>query len=139
MTVTAKNDQEQFVLDFFEALSSGDLERLRPFLTPTSVWKPMVVDIPGAGEYHGDDIIDVFLGPVRGMFREGDPKVHVSMLMSDGDIVAAESTSDGETADGRPYFNSYAWVFRLKDGKLDRLHEYMDSHYVARLFGLAAE
>lgn len=136
MTVTAKNAQEQFVLDFFDALSSGDLERLRPFLTPDSVWKPMVRDIPGAGEYHGQDIIDVFLAPVRGMFKPGDPKVHVGALISDGDIVAVESTSTGETQDGKIYDNSYAWVFRLKDGKLDRLHEYMDSHYVARLFGM---
>jgi len=136
MTVTAKNAQEQFVLDFFEALSSGDLERLRPFLMDASVWKPMVRDIPGAGEYHGQDIIDVFLAPVRGMFKPGDPKVHVSALMSDGDMVAVESTSTGETQDGKIYDNSYAWVFRLKDGKLDRLHEYMDSHYVARLFGM---
>jgi ketosteroid isomerase-like protein len=126
MAVTAKNAQEQFVLDFFEALSSGDLERLRPFLTPDSVWKPMVRDIPGAGEYHGNDIIDV-----------GDPKVHVGALISDGDMVAVESTSTGETQDGKIYDNTYAWVFRLKDGKLDRLHEYMDSHYVARLFGMA--
>ncbi len=137
MTVIAKNAGEQFVLDFFDALSSGDLERLRPFLTETSVWQPMVRDIPGAGEYHGMDIIDVFLAPVRGMFKPGDPKVHVTALISDGgDRVAVESYSTGTTQDGKDYRNDYAWVFRLRDGKLDRLHEYMDSHYVARLFGM---
>ena len=137
MSVTAKNANEQFVLDFFTALSSGDLERLRPFLTPTSVWKPMVRDIPGAGEYTGNDIIDVFLGPVRGMFKPGDPKVHVTAMFSDGDLVCVESDSTGDTADGKRYENAYCWVFRIKDGKLGRLHEYMDSHYVARLFGMA--
>jgi len=136
MSVTAKNPQEQFALDFFEALSSGELDRLRPFLTETSVWKPMVRDIPGAGEYHGSDIIDTFLAPVRGMFKPGGPKVLVSAILSDGDMVAVESTSIGETQDGKVYDNSYAWIFRLKDGKLDRLHEYMDSHYVATLFGM---
>ena len=136
MTVTAKNSQEQFVLDSFEALSSGDLERLRPFITDTSVWQPMVKDIPGAGEYHGQDIVDVFLAPVRGMFKPGDPKVHVKAIFSDGDMVAVESWSSGEVADGREYRNDYAWIFRLKDGKIARLHEYMDSHYVARLFGM---
>jgi ketosteroid isomerase-like protein len=135
--VQAKNANEQLVLDFFEALSSGDLERLRPFFTDQSVWKPMVKDIPGAGEYQGNAIIDDFLAPVRGMFRPGDPKVHVQALISDGDTVAVESISTGQTQDGKIYENSYAWVFRVKDGRVLRLHEYMDSHYVARLFGLS--
>lgn len=134
--VTAKNANEQLVLDFFEALSSGELDRLRPFLTADSVWKPMVTDIPGAGEHKGNAIIDEFLAPVRGMFKPGDPKVHVTALISDGDTVAVESTSSGGLEDGRTYNNSYCWVFRVKDGKILRLHEYMDSHYVAQLFGL---
>ena len=136
MSVQAKNANEQLVLDFFAALSSGDLDRLRPFLTPESVWQPMVKGIPGAGEHRGNAIIEEFLGPVRGLFAPGDPKVHVRALLSDGDVVAVESTSTGHLADGRVYENAYAWVFRVKDGKVVRLHEYMDSHYVARLFGL---
>jgi len=31
MSVTAQNANEQLVLDFFEVLSSGDLEKLREF------------------------------------------------------------------------------------------------------------
>ena len=138
MSVTAKNANEQLVLDFFVGLSSGDLDNIRPFLTDESVWQPMVKDIPGAGEYQGNQIIDDFLGPVRGMFNEGDPKVFVKALMSDGDMVAVESWSLGELPDGREYRNDYAWIFRLKDGKIARLHEYMDSHYVARLFGMTS-
>ena len=137
-TVVAKNANEQLVLDFFVALSSGDLEALRPFLTERSVWQPMVRDIPGAGEYTGNQIIDDFLAPVRGMFRPGDPKVFVKALLSDGDMVAVESRSLGRLPDGRDYRNDYAWIFRLRDGKIARLHEYMDSHYVARLFGMDA-
>lgn len=136
MNATPKNASEQLALDFFEALSSGELDRLRPFITEDSVWQPMVKNIPGAGEHRGSDIIDVFLAPVRGMFAPGDPKVHVTAIFSDGDFVAVESWSDGHLADGREYRNDYAWVFRMKDGKIHRLHEYMDSHYVARLFGL---
>jgi len=138
MSIAAKNANEQAVLDFFTGLSTGDLDNIRPFLTEDSVWQPMVRDIPGAGEYRGNQIIDDFLGPVRGMFAPGDPKVHVAAIFSDGDMVAVESTSTGHVADGREYNNSYAWVFRMKDGKIARLHEYMDSHYVARLFGLEA-
>jgi ketosteroid isomerase-like protein len=136
MTVTAKNADEQIVLEFFAALSTGELERLDPFLTGESVWEPMVKDIPGAGAYKGKAIVEEFLGPIRGVFAVGDPKIHVQNLFSDGGMVAVESYSDGHLADGREYYNRYAWVFRVKDGKVLRIHEYMDSHYVARLFGL---
>lgn len=136
MNLTPKNANEALALDFFEALSSGDLEKLRPFLDENSVWEPMVKDIPGAGCYKGNTIIDEFLAPVRGMFAPGDPKVHPQTLFSDGDYVAVESYSDGKLQDGRSYHNRYSWVFRMNNGKIGSLHEYMDSHYVATLFGL---
>lgn len=136
MTVKAKNANEQLVLDFFEVLSSGDLEKLRPFFHDASVWLPMVTAIAGAGAHVGMGIIDDFLAPVRGMFEPGDPKVHPTAIFSDGDIVGVESRSTGKTQDGKVYDNLYAWVFRVSDGKIDRIHEYMDSHYVAKLFGM---
>ena len=136
--VQAKKANERLVLALFEAQTSGDLERLRPCLHEATVWEPLVTDIPGAGGHKGSAIIDEFLAPVRGMFKPGDPKVRVTSLISDGDTVAVESTSTGGLQDGRSYNNIYAWVFRIRDGKIARLHEYMDSHYVARLFGLTA-
>jgi ketosteroid isomerase-like protein len=136
MTITAKNANEQLVLDFFAVLSSGDLEKLRGFFHDHSVWQPMVKGIAGAGEHVGMDIIDLFLAPVRGMFQAGDPKIHVTNLFSDGDTVGVESYSTGTTLDGKVYENEYAWVFRVSNGKIDRLHEYMDSHYTAQLFGM---
>jgi uncharacterized protein len=139
MSVSAKNANEQLVIDFFATLSTGELERLRPFLTDASVWQPMVKDIPGAGEYQGSAIIDDFLAPVRGLFNPGDPKVEVLAIMSDGDTVVAETIGAGGLPDGRRYENRYCWVFRLDAGKVARVHEYMDSHYVARLFNLDAQ
>ena len=136
MTIKAKNANEQLVLDFFEVLSSGDLEALRAFFHDKSVWHPKVKGIAGAGEHVGMAIIDLFLAPVRGMFEPGDPKVHVTNLFSDGGTVGVESYSTGKTLDGKVYENDYAWVFHVSNGKIDRLHEYMDSHYTAQLFGM---
>jgi ketosteroid isomerase-like protein len=70
------------------------------------------------------------------MFEAGDPKVHVTNLFSDGGTVGVESYSTGKTLDGKVYENDYAWVFSVSNGKIDRLHEYMDSHYTAKLFGM---
>ena len=134
--VTASNANEQLVLDFFEVLSSGDLENLRGFYHDQSVWEPKVKDIAGAGRHVGMDIIDTFLAPVRGMFNPGVPKIHVHTIFSAGPMVCVESNSTGGLPDGKVYDNDYCWVFKVSNGKIDEMREYMDSHYTAKLFGM---
>ena len=46
--VAANNANEQAVLDFFETLSTGDLDALARHLHEDASWEPMVRDIPGA-------------------------------------------------------------------------------------------
>jgi hypothetical protein len=137
MAAIAKTPQEQIVLDFFRILSSGELEAIRRALHPDAEWRPMVENIPGAG-VHGprDYIVDQFLAPVRGMFAPGDPKTTVNSIVSSGDFVMVESRGLGKLADGRTYDNRYAWALELKDGLVYRIREYMDSHYIATLFGV---
>lgn len=141
MTHPANNPAEQLVLDFFAALSAGDLERLRGFYHEASVWEPKVKDIPGAGRHVGMAIIDEFLAPVRGMFRPGDPKIHVRAMFSrigpEGKAwVCVESHSTGESMAGKPYDNDYCWVFEISNGRIDAMREYMDSLYTAKWFGM---
>jgi ketosteroid isomerase-like protein len=131
----AANQNEQIVLDFFATLSTGELERVRAALHPDASWTPQVKDVPGAGVHRGRDaIVDEFLAPVRGLFKPGDPKVHVDTICSKGTTVMCETRGQGTLADGRPYDNLYAWAIEIKDGKVFALREYMDSHYVMTLF-----
>jgi len=96
----------------------------------------MVENIPGAGVHRPRDyIVDQFLAPVRGMFAAGDPKTTVNTICSRGDFVMIESRAIGKIADGRTYDNRYAWAIEIKDGLVWRIREYMDSHYIATLFG----
>ena len=135
--VRADNENERITLEFFETLSTGDLERLRPLLHTDVTWIPQVRDIPGAGTYHGHKgVIDEFLAPVRGLFAPGDPKTTVKSIVSKGPLVMVESVGLGKLADGRTYDNRYAWAIEVRDGKVFAIREYMDSHYVAKLFGM---
>lgn len=133
---TASTPQEQIVLDFFETLNTGDLEAIRATFHPEATWIPMIEGVPGAG-VHGprDKIVDEFLAPVRGLFQPGDPKNIVDRIASSGDLVMCESRGFGTLLDGREYRNRYAWSIELRDGKIFTIREYMDSYYVAKLFG----
>ena len=136
--IEARNAHEQAVLDFFAVMNRHDLEAARDCFTEDATWIPQVRDIPGAGEYRGrDTIIDVFLAPMRGVFRPGDPRTEVLSITSGDTLVMVETRGTGTLADGRAYDNRYAWAIEVRDGRLAAIREYMDSHYVARLFGFA--
>ncbi len=134
--ITADNANEQLIVDFFNTLSTGDLERVRDFFHEEATWVAMVKEIPGVGVHRGKKgIVDDFLKPIRGMFAPGDPKVTLTSVASKGPLVMAESKGFGHVADGRPYDNHYCWALEIKDGKIFRLREYMDSLYISKLFG----
>jgi ketosteroid isomerase-like protein len=136
----ADTDNERLVLEFFSVLSAGNFARLSEMLHDEATWTPMIRGIPGAGVHRGKSgIIDEFLVPVRGMFRPGDPKTTVDTICSKGSLVLTESRGSGQVADGRPYENQYAWAFEIRDGKILAVREYMDSLYVATLFGMAKD
>jgi len=134
--VTADNESERIVVKFFETLSTSDFDRIRDLIHEDATWEAMVKDIPGVGVHRGKKgIVDDFLMPIRGMFAPGDPKVKLTSMASKGSLVICESTGKGKVADGRPYDNLYCWAIELKDGKIYRLREYMDSLYISKLFG----
>ena len=129
--VKAENASEEFVVRFLEVLSTGDLEKLRPMVHEEATWEPMGKSIPGAGLHVGrKGIIDEFLGPVRGLFEPGEPKVEILNMISKGPQVAAETQGRGTLKNGKAYDNRYVWIFELKDGMLYRLREYMDTAYI---------
>ena len=125
---------EQIVRSFFETLSTGNLERVRALLHEQATWAVMATGIPGAGEKKGrNPIIDEFLGPVRGLFVDGDPKVTVERLICQGPAVVAEARGIGRLKNGKKYDNHYAFVIEIKDDKIFALREYMDSYHVSTL------
>ena len=134
------NDNERLVLEFFSVLSAADFPRLRELMHDEVTWTPMMRGVPGAGVHRGKSgIIDEFLIPVRGMFRPGDPKTTVDTICSKGSLVLTETHGSGHVADGRVYDNQYAWAIEVRDGKIFAIREYMDSLYVAKLFGMAKD
>ncbi len=131
----ASNENERVVIDFFATLATGNLEAIRQALHEEATWTPMVRGVPGAGKHVGrKGIVDEFLAPVRGLFRPGDPKVHMKTIASNGPLVLTETYGTGVLADGRQYENAYCWAVEVKDGKIFAIREYMDSFYVAKLF-----
>ena len=109
MTAASNESRNEFLVrQFFETLSTGDLEALRPLFHKDASWEATAQTIPGAGITKGrDKIIDEFLAPVRGLFEPGDPEGRgPPNLRQAASWVAAETTGVGMLSNGNEYRQS---------------------------------
>ncbi len=83
--------------------------------------------------------------PIRGtmdgffprIFGRLDPDVpvvqDVHRIIADGEYAVAEWTTHARTRDGRRYDSDYAGVFRVVNGQLAAVTEYLDTAYASRV------
>jgi len=62
-------------------------------------------------------------------------KTRAERFIAEDDLVAIEARGDNTTKTGKPYNNRYCFVFRLSDGKLQEVTEYMDTLLVVAALG----
>jgi ketosteroid isomerase-like protein/catechol 2,3-dioxygenase-like lactoylglutathione lyase family enzyme len=110
----------------FDALAQGDT---RPFVdalagdvrwevTGTSRW---------SRTYDGKKAVMAdFLGPIMEQFATRYRNSPRRMTAQD-DRVVVECRGEVTTKDGKPYNNEYCWVFRLENGRIKEVTEYMDT------------
>ena len=81
----------------------------------------------GSRTYGGKDafmreVIHPFNARMRGRLI---PTVH--RLYAEGDTVIAHFDARGTALDGKPYVNSYAWILRMKDGRIVEATAFFDA------------
>ncbi len=82
-------------------------------------------------------VLEELLGTLRTLVVP--PIVVVAQrFIADGDFVAVEARGKNTTTAGVPYNNTYCFVFRVADGKLRELTEYLDTELVNSALGAAA-
>ena len=85
---------------------------------------------PVSGVYRGlKQIVDDFFTPWRKQIV-GDIGLAVDELIGDGECVVALARGKAKTIHDLPYDNDYAFVFRLRDGKIREVIEYLDTALV---------
>ena len=64
--------------------------------------------------------------PFNARMKEGI-KPFIRGLYADGEAVIIFFDAAGVARDGKPYTNTYAWFFDMRDGKVIRAHAFFDS------------
>jgi len=75
-------------------------------------------------------VLRELLAPLRERIA-GRIKTAGVRFVAEGDLVVVEARGSNTTKDGVPYDNSYCFVFRVRDGKLAEVTEYMDTQLAA--------
>ncbi|WP_181387452.1 nuclear transport factor 2 family protein [Streptomyces sp. Act143] len=57
----------------------------------------------------------------------------VHRVIADGDTAAVLQGMRAQTHDGRDYVNEYVFVYRVRDGYIDRIHSHADTLTAARV------
>lgn len=122
---------EQIAEQFFRTLSAGDYVNLENMLTTDAVWTVVPKSIPGSGDHKGAKAIAEDFKNIRLLFRDGDPKLHVTNVFATGSWAAIETHTVGAFKNGNTYDSRYCWIMEIVDGRIRTLREYMDGGYVA--------
>jgi ketosteroid isomerase-like protein len=128
---TAEN--KQLLQDIFAATARGDSRPLVEAMADDFRWT-----IAGSGRWartYDKQAVMSELFPALRARIEGRIRIIPQRVLADGDFVVVEARGDNVTRDGKPYNNSYCFVFRLIGGKLAEVTEYMDTELVTAALG----
>ena len=113
---------------FFDALSEGRAKRLQAMLH-----EDVELTFPGSrfgGTFQGQRKIVVFLRQIQRFFRDGLRFTVVWAGLS-GDRGIVQWTNAGTTREGTAYANRGCTVFRIEDGLIREIDDYLDTERMA--------
>ena len=66
---------------------------------------------------------------------EGGITITPDNFIAEGDYVVTQGRGNSRTKSGKSYNNTYCHVFRIADGKVQEVTEYLDTELVTKAFG----
>lgn len=123
-------DAKDVVLRFLELMSRGDPEDTEKagamFAEDAEFW--IIGNLPMSGMVRGREaILEKRLRPGAKLTVPGSKQLQVGMTVAEGEYVATEWKSQRKVVGGPDYHNEFFGLFRIKDGKIHLLREYMDT------------
>jgi uncharacterized protein len=134
-------DSKQVVMALYAAYAAGDANQIVDWLHDDAVWtapagnatqvalglgSPEDAGEPrGANDLDREAIIEFMAYNFARLF--GNVTNQFRTVSAEGDVVVVEHRLSAILPNGRPYVNDYCFVYELRDGKVWRIREYMDT------------
>lgn len=127
-------DNKKLIESMFAALSRGNPEGYLAGLAD-DVKFTIIGKTKFSGLFDGKkNVIEKLLGPLAAQL-DGGLAVTPQHLVAEGDTVVMQAQGSSKTKTGRRYDNTYCIVFRITNGKVTNITEYLDTELVTEAFG----
>jgi uncharacterized protein len=122
---------KKLVTDFFGNFSQGRTEQVLGSMTDSATWW-VAGNFPLSGTRDKKSFGELLAGISENC--EGPIRITVKGLTAEGNRVAVEAESYVKLKNGRVYKNQYHFLVEVKDGKVDRVREYLDTMHTNEIF-----
>ena len=113
----------------FAELSQGNGQPFMDALADDVRWT-VIGSSPWSRTYAGKrEVVEQLMRPLFSQFADQYSARAIRVLAED-DVVVVEARGEVNTKSGRPYNQTYCYVFRLADGQVRELTEYLDTELV---------
>lgn len=127
--MSAETGAEAVVRQWFDRVSKGDGPGAMELFDP-EVSYTLQGTTPVSGTYSGlQSVVDDFLVPWRKQI-DGEIVLDVSEVITQGDRVVVLCRGRAKTVFGHDYDNEYCFVFRVRDGRITHVNEFLDTALV---------
>jgi uncharacterized protein (TIGR02246 family) len=131
-------DSKTVVARYVEAVQAGDAGAIREAFAEDAVWR-LDGELPISGTWRGRDaIMNEFLATAMSYYEPGSVDLEITRIVAEAEHAVMEWTSRARTTRGEAYENHCIGVFTVRDGRIVRVHEYMDTLYAHRAAFAAA-
>lgn len=118
---------KKIVRDFIEVIGRGDVDAIRNAYTEDGYCQTMGNTLI-SGKFSRDQVA-MAAGRIFEAFPAG-VQFEIVNMTAEEDRVAVEAISHGDHVSGAHYSNHYHFFFRLRDGRIAELREFMDTELV---------
>ncbi|MFT4581520.1 MAG: ketosteroid isomerase-like protein [Gammaproteobacteria bacterium] len=123
------SENQNIVRQWFDHIGAGNAEAAFALFSDDIVYD-LKGTTPVSGVFRGlDSIVNDFFVPWRKQI-DGDLVVRIDDTFGEGDRVVALGHGAAKTIFGLPYENDYAFVCTVRDGKICKIIEFLDTALV---------
>jgi uncharacterized protein len=127
-------ENKQLIQNMFAELSKGNADAFLGNMAD-DVRFTIIGTTKYSGTFNGkQELISKLLGPLTAQL-EGGITITPENFIADGDYVAMQARGKSKTKTGKSYNNTYCQIFRIANGKVQELTEYLDTELVTSAFG----
>jgi uncharacterized protein len=125
-------DNKALVIEFFEAVGRGDTKKMDSLMTSDATWW-----VSPSTAFSGLHQKKDFLAILPTIFNDaaGILKFTHGEMTAESDRVSLHSKGHLSLNNGKTYQNNYHFLVHVKDGKVAKGQEWMDSAHVNDIFG----